>query len=75
MSDKQGGCQCFLLISFTCHVTSTHWEILVVKQKVPLKDMLTEGESDGSDSTKRTTAIERAPSVPDWLSHIPAGLP
>lgn len=75
MSDRQGGYECFMLISFTCHVTSTHWEILVLKQKVPLRDILTEGERDGSELTKRSTATEHTPSAPDWLSHIPAGLP
>lgn len=40
--------------------------------KVPPKDVLMEGETDGLGWKSRATAIETAPSAPDWLSRTPA---
>lgn len=40
--------------------------------KVPPKDVLMEGETDGLGLKSRAMAIERAPSAPDWLSQTPA---
>lgn len=61
-----------MLISFMCHVTSTHWEALGLNQKVPPQDMLSERARDGSELTNRTAATERVPFASDCLPHNPA---